>query len=44
MHFLQISAHLKSDTDEEALLDFISLNTLLREQLHVNKCCSACLN
>ncbi len=36
MHFLQISAHLKPDTDEVALQDYICLNALLRERLHVN--------
>ncbi len=33
MHFLQISAHSKSDTDELILEDYICLNALLRERL-----------
>ncbi len=44
MHFLQISAHSKSDTNEVALKDYICLNALSRERLRVNKCCSTCLN
>ncbi len=40
LHFLQISAHSKSDADEVALSDYICLNALLRERLHVNKCCT----
>ncbi len=44
MHFLQIFAHSKSDTNEVALKDYICLNALSRERLRVNKCCSTCLN